>query len=180
MDNVLDYIYRRRSIRSFTNQAVTKDLTEKLLRAAMAAPSSCDRKTWEFVAITDKAILGTIGKYLKNSEYNPRLAILVCGNMNIANCTKCKWMKGECRELWIQDCSASMENMLIAASGLGLGSVWVGVYPTNRTIKFLSDTLKLPEEIVPLAIAYIGYPNEYKEPRTQYEEKKVHWQVYTV
>jgi len=178
MKDIMDYIYGRRSIRSFTDQEVDSKQIDLLLKAAMAAPSSCDRKPWEYVVISEENILKKIEKYLDNEAYSPKLAIVVCGNMDLANCTECEGMKGECSGFWIQDCSASMENILLAASGLGLGSVWIGAYPITGIVKFLSETLNLPANIIPLSIAYIGYSNELIEPRTQYDAAKVHMESY--
>ena len=71
------------------------------------------------------------------------------------------------------------ENVLIAAPGLGLGTVWIGVYPLPSVIKPVREVLCLPEEVTPLGLLYVGYPAEEKPPRTQYDERRVfYWQQY--
>jgi nitroreductase len=101
----------------------------------------------------------------------PPAAIVVCGNESIAN-------NSVARFYWAQDCSAAAENILIAAAGLGLGAVWLGVYPLPSVIKPVSEVLNIPPLVIPLCVIYVGYPAEEKPPRTQYDERRVHWQEY--
>ncbi|MBM3188713.1 MAG: nitroreductase family protein, partial [Chloroflexi bacterium] len=75
---------------------------------------------------------------------------------------------------WVQDLSAATENILLAATGLGLGSVWCGVYPREARVKAVRDILGIPEDIVPFAYVAVGHPAEHKEPRTQYDASRVH------
>jgi nitroreductase len=82
------------------------------------------------------------------------------------------------RDHWVMDCSAATENILIAAAGMGLGAVWIGVYPYPSRIKTLGEILGIPEKVMPLCLVYIGHPAEAKEPRTQYDEHRVYWQYY--
>ena len=90
------------------------------------------------------------------------LCIAVCGDKNISS------------QYWVQDCSAAAENLLLAATALGLGAVWLGVYPREERVNPIRKVLNIPENIVPLNLISIGYPAEKKEPRTQYDEKRVH------
>lgn len=180
MKEIMNYILKRRSIRQFKNKPVDKEDITALLEAAMAAPSSCDRKPWEFIVVNDKQTLSRIDNKLGGGIYKAPLIIVVCGNMDLTICDTCECGNpvDSCRELWIQDCSAAAENMLIAASGIRLGSVWVGAHPNAYVVKTLSKILSIPQNIVPLSIVCLGHPDEYPEPRTQYQEAKVHWQVY--
>jgi nitroreductase len=61
---------------------------------------------------------------------------------------------------------------------MGLGAVWIGVYPLPSRIQLLSEALGIPEDVVPLSMVYVGHPAESKEPRTQYDEHRVYWQCY--
>ncbi|GFP75352.1 nitroreductase family protein [Clostridium fungisolvens] len=81
-------------------------------------------------------------------------------------------------DYWIQECSAATENILLAAAGLGLGSIWIGLYPLPSKIKPVRKILNIPEHVIPLGAVYVGYAGEIKEPRTQYNEKVVYWQQY--
>jgi nitroreductase len=86
--------------------------------------------------------------------------------------------KGPNQEMWVQDCSAAIENILIAATSIGLGSVWIGIYPLESNIKALKKILNIPEYVTPLGVVYVGYPAEEKEARTRFNEKRVYWQEY--
>lgn len=168
--NILEHIFRRRSIRRFKEQKVPHDTIVDLLKAGMAAPTACNNQPWELVVVTEEEILEKLRDNLAFAKFKCPLVIAVCGNLKIA--------KGGLEHYWVQDCSASMENILLAATGLGLGGVWVGVYPLPSVIKPVSEVLNLPNYVVPLGLAYIGYSAEEKEPRTQYNEKRVYWQQY--
>jgi nitroreductase len=169
--DILDTIYRRRSIRVFVDKPVEKEMITDLLRAATAAPTAANCQPWEFIVIDDTGKLDKIRDQLVFARYNAPLAIVVCGNMKLA-------FKGIEQSLWVQDCSAAIENMLIAATGIGLGSVWIGIYPTESKIKPIKRLLNIPKYVTPLGMVYFGYPAEEKEPRTRYNEKRVYWQEY--
>jgi nitroreductase len=171
MVDILDIILKRRSIRSYTGQAVQPELLVRLLQAGMAAPSACSSRPWEFVVVTDPEIMAKVRQNMRFGPYNAPAAICVCANLKIAN-NACA------RHYWIQDCTAAIENILISAAGLGLGTVWLGVYPIEPVMRTVRMLFALPEKVIPLAVIYVGYPAEHKEPRTNYDEHRVHWQQY--
>ena len=171
MNAILDTIYSRRSIRIFDRRKLTKSILTELLKAAMAAPSASNNKPWEFVAITDENKLAKLQSKVKYGKYNAPAAVVVCANFSIAR-------NEAAFKFWIQDCSAATENLLIAAAGMGLGAVWTGSYPNEDVMETLRELLNIPEEVYPFNIIYVGYPAEEKEPRTQFEESRVHWEKY--
>ena len=171
MADILDHIFSRRSIRKYTDQTVSRGDILRLLQAGMAAPSASNRQPWEFIVVTVQELLRKLRKGLIFGRYQAPAAIVVCGNMRRA------W-PGPVRGFWIQDCSAAAENILLAATGLGLGAVWIGVHPIKLLAKVVSRVLSLPGHVVPLGVIYVGHPAETKEPRTQYDEDKVSWQRY--
>lgn len=169
--DAISFIFQRRSIRNYTDQAVSEEQIKILLEAAMAAPNACNSLPWEFVVITDPNLMDELRSKMRFGGYNAPAAIAVCGNPSIAN--------NSCADrYWIQDCSAAIENMLIAAVGLGLGTVWLGVYPLEPVIKTVKNLLNMPDSVTPLGIIYVGYPAEIPPARTQYDEHRVHWQQY--
>jgi nitroreductase len=169
---VLDAIFARRSIRKFTDQKIDKSTVELLLQAGMAAPSASNSQPWEFVVVDDSEVLAKIKAGMPFGKYNSPLCIVVCGNPGIAK------RKITARMFWVQDCSAAVENILIAAVGLGLGAVWCGVHPVHILGGRVRSLLGIPRSVTPLGILQIGYPAEQKEPGTKYEERRVHWQTY--
>lgn len=170
--NTLDAIYKRRSIRKYAEKIVEKEKLETLLKAAMAAPSACNNQPWEFVVVTEKSKLGELKDNLPYGHYNTPAAIVVCGNMNLA------LPQNGGRDFWIEDCSAAVENILIEAVELELGTVWIGVYPVMERCSDVSKVLNIPSNVIPLGVIYVGYPDEEREPRTQYNASKVYWQEY--
>jgi nitroreductase len=171
MNPSLDPIFQRRSIRVYTDQPVEPEKLDLLLKAAMAAPSAMNCKPWEFVVITDPEKLALFRKRLIFGNRNAPAAILVCGNPSLS-------INPAARLFWVQDCSLAGENILIAASGLGLGTVWVGVHPVAEFVRVVRDITGLPKHVTPLGLIYVGYPAQGKPARTQYDQKRVHWQKY--
>lgn len=168
---VIETIYKRRSIRHYLDKKVEKDKIITLLRAAAAAPTAANCQPWEFIVIDEDEKLSQLRDKLIFARYNAPVAIVVCGNMKLA-------FKGPSQEMWVQDCSAAIENILIAATSIGLGSVWIGIYPLESNIRPLKKILNIPEYVTPLGIVYVGYPAEEKEARTRFNEKRVYWQEY--
>jgi nitroreductase len=166
----IETITTRRSIRKYQDKPVEEEKLELLLRAAMAAPSANNRKPWEFVVITEAERMAEIRSALTFGKYDAPAAIVVCGNTS-----KLKNLLGA---FWVQDCSAATENILLAAVGLGLGTVWLGVHPIHNFKKRVAKVLDLPGHIEPLNVIYVGYPAEEKPARTQYDPKRVHWNTF--
>lgn len=170
---VFNTILKRTSIRSYENKPVEKEKIEKLLRAGMAAPTAMNKQPWHFVVVTNK------GQLQKLSEANPHaamaakapLAIVVCGDMN-------KAAEGNAREFWIQDCSAATENILLAATGMGLGAVWTGTYPSKERCADVAKVLGLPVSLIPLNTIVIGYPNADVSPKDKWNAENISYNTY--
>ena len=160
-------LLNRRSVRSFNAAPVEAEKITKILEAAMHAPSAGKQLPWEFVVMTDKTKLAKIGDFHRGGSMAKEapLGIVVCGNLE----------KETHKGTWVLDCSAAMQNILLAAYGLELGGVWVGIYPKEDRIKALSELLNLPSNIVPLGIAVIGYPVGEAQSDYRYNEKLVHY-----
>jgi nitroreductase len=164
-------ILTRTSIRAYENRPVEDGTIEQLLRAAMAAPSACNKQPWNFLVIRDKNTLKRISELFHNipmAEHAP-LAIIVCGDMS-------RTMPEEGQAYWIQDTSAATENILLAAHDMGLGAVWCGIYPIMERVAALKALLGLPEQIIPLNVIPIGYPAETKTPKDKWNPGNVHYE----
>ena len=167
----IDFIFKRRSIRKFTRDSVSREQIEQLLKAAMAAPSAVNSQPWEFIVVDDPTVLKTLKKVSLFSNYTAPLAVVVIGSPQ-----KARNPAGS--KFWIQDCCAAMENILLAAVCLGLGAVWIGVHPIPGVEEKVRSTLSIPDASTPLGIALIGSPGQEKDPRTRYQRDRVHWQKY--
>jgi nitroreductase len=160
----IETIFARRSIRKYTAEPVGETDIKTLLEAAMAAPSASNRKPWQFVVVTERQTLDRLADFHPHGKmlFEATLCIAVCGDLT------------EMERFWVQDCSAATENLLLAATALGLGAVWLGVYPREERVAAVRQVLGIPETIVPLNLISIGHPAEEKEPRTQYDAARVH------
>jgi nitroreductase len=163
--DALEAILTRRSIRKYTDKPVGDETVKKLLEAAMAAPSAHNRQPWHFIVIRNRATMNRITEYHNYSKMleNAALAIVVCGDNTLQE-----------TDFWIHDCSAATENMLIAANATGLGAVWLGVHPSKQLIDDTRELLGIPHHVTPLCIVSIGYPEEKKPPRQNYNPERVH------
>ena len=171
METDLDFIFKRRSVRRFQEKEIEPEKIEMLLKAAMAAPTAMNYQPWEFVVITEKERIEKVKAALTFAKSNAPLVICVCGNLvGLRQLVK--------ERFWVQDCSAATENILLAATALGMGSVWCGVHPISVYVKRISEILELPSGVIPLNALFIGYPAEEKESRTQYNPDKVHVQKF--
>ena len=165
--DALDAIISRRSIRKYTPDPVPDDLVQKILGAAMNAPSAGNQQSWQFIVVNERKSLDAIAEILPHGKMlnQAACAIVVCGDLSHEK------HKG----YWVQDCSAATQNMLLAAHALGLGAVWLGVYPREERMKGIAEFLKVPEQVVPFCVVSMGWPGEKVEPMRRYEEGKVHW-----
>jgi nitroreductase len=164
--NTLEAILSRRSIRKYMPQPVLEHVIEDLLKAAMAAPSAGNEQPWHFVVITDRAVLDEIPKFHPHSAMlkHASVAILVCGDPTLEK------FKG----YWVQDCAAATENLLLAATGMGLGAVWTGVHPAEDRVAGMRTLLHIPEHVVPFSLVPVGYPAEQPGRVDRFNRERVH------
>lgn len=169
---VLDNIATRTSIRDYEARPVEKEKIEKMLRAAMAAPTAMNKQPWHFVVVDQRNVLDALAganPYAKMLKKAP-LAIVVCGNTD-------KMIEGGGRDFWIQDASAATENLLLAAHAMGLGAVWTGAYPSEERCISISKELSLPDNLIPLNMIVVGYPAEQPQPKQKFKEENISYNV---
>lgn len=166
--NTYKAILKRRSIRKYSKGIISSEVIEMLLQAAMAAPSARNAQPWEFYVVTNKEVMLNLRSVSKNLDFDSSAMIIVCGN-NERSITK------NDNDFWIQDCSAAVENILLAATELGLGTLWCGLYPVLERSDKVREYISAPMNHIPMALIHIGYPDEEKEERTQFNENYVHY-----
>ena len=169
-DPRLALVFGRRSIRSFSSETVDDELLHTILAAAMAAPSAVARDPWRFVVLRESESREKVAAGLPNGKFLTQapLGIVVCGELAAAH----DGVQG----YLVQDCSAAMENLLIAVHGLGLGACWLGVYPRKERQAHLAQVLNLPDGVEAVGVAAVGFPAEQKKPRSRYREEFVHYE----
>jgi nitroreductase len=162
----LKAIQTRRSIRKFKPTRVSEELVDKILGAAMQAPSAGNQQPWHFVVITDRELLKEIPKFSPYASMakDAPLAILVCGDLAMEK------YKG----FWVQDCSAAIQNILLASHDLNLGAVWTASYPMPDRAEGFRLLCRLPKDIIALALIVIGYPAEKVSAENRFRRERVH------
>lgn len=166
--DAVEAILSRRSIRQYRKEPLPKELIDELLNAAMNAPSAGNEQPWHFVVIQDHKVLHEVPRYHPYSGMvrDAPAAIVVCADLRLA---------GEDKVWWVQDCSAATENILIAAHSMGLGAVWLGVYPKQDRVEGLKALLAMPQDIIPFSIIPLGYPAEKKPQESRYQAPRIHY-----
>ena len=168
MNPNLGFVFSRRSVRSYAKKDVPDSLVRDLLEAAMAAPSACCKDPWHFVVVRDSASLRALVAGLPNGKMlaDAAVGIVVCGSLAEAHDRQLSYL--------LQDCSAAIENLLLAASALGLGACWLGVHPREERVTHVRETLGIPADILPVGVMSVGWPAQKTEARTRYAQGKVH------
>ena len=164
--DALQALSSRRSIRQFTAEPVSDADLDTVLRAAMAAPSASNERPWRFLVARDQAMreaLGNATPYGKPLLGAP-VGIVVCADTGV-----CKH-----EGFWVIDCSAAIENLLIAAHALGLGAVWLGVHPHPELVGSVSAAAGLPDGIAPHSMIALGHPAEERPAMDRYDATFIH------
>ena len=168
--NTLEAIISRRSIRKFEEKPVPQEMVDELLKSAMYAPSAKNYRTWHFLVINERTKLDELSdlhpsaKMLKTAT----LAILVCGDRNLDP------MDG----YLAINTSAATQNILLAAHEMGLGSVWIGVFPREERIEEMVRYFNFPENILPVNLIAIGWPGEERPVPERFEPQKIHYNAW--
>lgn len=170
MEEAIKVIFERRSCRGFSHESVSEESLHILLRAGMYAPSVRNSKQFEFLVLRDEAIKSRVAAVSRNWNMlkDAPLGIIV-------------FVKGIHESLQIhyqQECGASTENILLAAQALGLGGVWLGLYPDEERVSSVRRICNLPEDVLPITMIAIGHPTEMPPAHTQFHEEKVHYDRY--
>lgn len=165
--DIIEGILTRRSIRKYTGEKISEEQLKTILRAGFQAPSARNRQPWHFIVVRDRNKLESIAQAHPYAKMLPEAGcgIIVCGDNNVENSL------GNL----VEDCSAAIQNILLAAHGLGLGAVWCGLYPVTERTNVISDLFDLPQNIIPVGLAVVGHKNEEKEVVDRYAEERIHY-----
>jgi nitroreductase len=168
--NVLDVIRKRRTIRKFTDQEVSQEQIDLILEMAMCAPNRLNRQPWHFIVVQDKGKQKEFADFLRIHSYlEDASAVIVACAVPKASTT------------WTMDVSAAVENMMIGATALGLGTAWVGAPDSVTWTMFeehVRDALSIPIEVRVVALVSVGYPTEERPPHgkeDRFDPNKVHY-----
>ena len=168
---VMEAVFTRRSIRKYKDKPVEKEKTERLLRAAMQAPSAANQQPWEFIVLQEKA---SLEKLSRMSPYSGLTANAPLALVLLANEEKMKFP-----ENWQQDMAAAAENILLEAVDLGLGAVWLGAAPLEDRMNYVRKMCGLKESIKPFCVIALGYPEEQENKLIdRYNPSVVYYEKY--
>ena len=175
MKDLLNLLATRRSIRKYTEEPISEEALNNILRAGLLSPSGCNYRPWEFIVVRDKEMLTKLS-YARTGSANmlkqADCAIVVLGDTNKST-------------VWCEDCSIAMAQMHLMAHSLGLGSCWIQIrLRTAQTEEssdgYLRQLLSYPENLSALAILSLGVPAENRPAHDipQLPDEKVHFEKY--
>ena len=164
--DAFEALMTRRSVRAYTDEPVSDEQVKTILAAGMQAPSANNRQPWHFVVLRRRERLDALaevlpfGKMLRQAP----LGIVVCADAGLQPNAG----------YWAQDCAAATENILLACHALGLGAVWIGVYPREERVAALRELLSLPAAVTPLCAIAAGRPAERVGPVDRFRPERIH------
>lgn len=163
-------ILARKSVRRYASKPIERESLEMLCRAALAAPSARNQQMRELIVLTERAGMDALIPVLPNAPMlkNAAAAIVVSGVLD-----------NEWSVYWQQDCSASVENILLAAEALGLGACWCGLYPREERAVAVAQMLGIPGNQMPMALITLGYPLDNTERvKDKWKPEKIRWEKF--
>jgi nitroreductase len=168
--DILTALLDRRSIRKYLSKDVPEEIIMSLLKAAMYAPSARNTQSWQFIVVRKREMLDAIMEVHPYSQMLDKapLAIIVCGDKTLE----------EHEGYLALNCSAATQNLMLAAYGCGLGTVWLGVYPRKERIEPLCELFNLPAHIVPISIVVAGYPDETRVRPERFLKERIHFETW--
>jgi len=163
----MESIYKRRSIRRYTNKPIDREIINEILKAGMNAPSAGNEQPWHFLVVDNRELLDIVPTFHPHSKmlYEAPVAIIICADLEAVKYP----------EFWPQDCSAATQNILLKIADLDLGGVWIGTYPKEERVRKLQEIFKMPETIIPFSIVAMGYPAEQKPPKNIFHKERIRY-----
>lgn len=166
-DNVFNVIRQRHSVRAYSEEPVSDETVTEILRYAMMAPSAMNEQPWDFVVIRDRAVLDRVVQINKYASFVAKapLAILLCLNEQ----------KEKIKGIGIIDMGLCAENLMLAATGMGIGTVFTGIYPDRERMDGFAKLCKLPDYVKPIGLIVMGYPaNKEHTPQDRFNKNAIH------
>lgn len=167
MNDVIESMLSRRSVRQFSGAPIRREDLELALRAGMAAPTGMNLQPWAFVAVTDRRRMDAMREGLPYAKMLDKAgaAIVVCGDGSAHH--------------WVEDCSAAAENILLAAHALGYGAVWTAAYPYEDRIAVVRKECGIPKGYIPLCVIPVGAPSDGPGMvKDKFRPGNIHWDVW--
>jgi nitroreductase len=165
--DIFEALFTRRSIRKYLPKPVSDEDITLLLKAAMLAPSANNCRPWHFVVVRDEATRKTLAErhpYAKMAAGAP-VVIVVCANLDEQE-----------EGFWVQDCSAATQNLMLAARGMNLGSVWCSLHPIEDREGIAREVLHLPANVRALSLVVVGHSDQPFFEANRFNAEKIHYE----
>lgn len=168
----MDVINKRRSVRQYRNQPVEQEKIELLLRAGMQAPSAKNQQPWHFLVIQNRDTLLKLSGLTKNSRMLADASVAILLLIDYTNLTL--------PDMAPVDMAAATENILLEATNLGLGAVWIGVYAREERGEAIREICQVPNHLEPFCLISIGYPLDENANRfvDRYDATRVYYEKF--
>jgi nitroreductase len=174
LENICSIIKKRRSVRKYQQKEVSDKLIEKILDSAACAPSAGNYQPWEFIVVRNQSLKNDLAEASYNQKWIAEVPVLIvaCVNNRLAGAV---YGERGLRLYGIQAVAAAIQNILLVAESLGLGTCWVGAFSEIM----VSRIMQCPEYARPCAIITLGYPAETpSHPPKQDMREYVHCEVF--
>ena len=160
--DVLEAIRKRRTVRSYTGAPIPHADLETIVDCARLAPSGRNEQPWDFIVVTDRALIDQLKVAAIWMEHAGAIIAVVLDPTS-------RW--------WVEDGAAAVENILLASTALGYGACWLEGY-TLRMEERLKELLGVPESKRLLTLVPIGVPVEWPVEEKKPLEAVIHWETY--
>ncbi len=191
MNNVIDNIMNRRSVRRYNDKSVSKAIIEQIIEAGRFAPSSHNSQPWRFVVITDRKLIKELSDMVKKWYRNLlRLSAVLKFNKSIKKISESAKKRvttdkdlffydapllilicAEPKGFALVDCACAAQNMMLAARSLGIGSCWIGFADRAFRSRKLLDKAEVPKELKVMASLVFGYPLSFPDSIVERKEE---------
>ena len=177
-NSTIDTILARKSVRSYTDQKLSPEQIETLLKAAMAAPSGMNMQPWRFVVVTDQEVKDALAGPRGGMVAQAAAVFVVCGQTTMM---MRPFGQPDAEPVatdnpnWTADCAAATETLLLAAEAIGLGAVWTACYPYPERMVSVREALGLPEDVSPYCVVPVGYPAGDEQPKDKWKPENIHY-----
>jgi len=162
----MDLLLERKSTRDFTDKLIEKVLINKLLKAGMQAPSAHNQQPWEFIVVDDRELLDELATASSGAWMLKNVKVAIVPLLIPTKASP---------HFAVQDMAACTQNILLEATSLGIGSVWIGVYPLEERVNYVEKVLNIKDGKHPFSMIALGYPKNDKGTKIRYNESRVHY-----
>jgi nitroreductase len=162
---VMEAIKNRHSVREYADSAIPREDIRKIISAAIQAPTARKLEPWEFIAVENRETLVELGKLADHGKFIENAAFCIA-----VFCSECKY--------YLEDGCAATENILLAATSMGIGSCWVAGDKKDYVAK-VSDLLGVPSRYKLVSLISLGIPaGGEKSTRKRGTDEVLHWNFF--